>query len=111
MTDKERREIEKNSDNINHIDYCTATVIESIIDLESMLAAQQFANSLKTASPAELNTFVKSIGYLHSTMSELYEKSGGAKLSGKTEMQIMQRFNVIFDYVAKQRDSKTTGAT
>lgn len=103
MTDKERKQIEKNADNPEKLDFVTAAIIEIIMDLDRVTEAKELPQLFADANNLEKNTLFKAIGILHGTISVLYEKCGGRPLTPANEMQVIQRFETLFNYVWEQQ--------
>ena len=102
MTENERKAIEENIENPEHIDYYTAWLLNHLLSLEHIIKADEFNTALKTANQTEIDTFLKVLSCLHGSLSELHKTSCDKSLHIETETAIKEHFLTIGELVEKE---------
>lgn len=102
MTKKDRDQIEKDIDNPEKLDFFTAAIIEMTLDICCLEDAPELMSAINNASPQEANTFYKSLRVLHSTLSEIYEKTNGNTATAADEKAINKRYSYIYNLICAE---------
>lgn len=93
--------IEKNAENRKEIDFYTASVIESMIFLETQYKSIDFKKAFEKANTIEKNAFICSVIMLHNTAAEVAQALDGDKYDTETAEAIEKHIDIIGEYMTR----------